>query len=138
MGGSFSRRLRMLSPIVEDGVAELRAAWRSHALTLMGLVWGSAAVVLLLSFGVGFTQFLDLGVRKTGDRWTVVQSEYTTAESGGAPGSARPAHRRRFRPDPRGGSECASLRRRDPRGRQRRDAPPHPRHHRLRRKPGDP
>jgi putative ABC transport system permease protein len=73
----------MLSPIVGDGVAELRAAWRSQALTLMGLVWGAAAVVLLLSFGVGFTQFLDLGVRKTGDRWTAVQSEYTTAETGG-------------------------------------------------------
>jgi len=73
----------MLSPIVGDGVAELRAAWRSQALTLIGLVWGAAAVVLLLSFGVGFTQFLDLGVRKTGDRWTAVQSEYTTAETGG-------------------------------------------------------
>jgi putative ABC transport system permease protein len=73
----------MLRPVAVDGVAELRAAWRSQALTLLGLVWGSAAVVLLLSFGVGFTQFLDLGVRKTGDRWTVVQSEYTSAESGG-------------------------------------------------------
>jgi putative ABC transport system permease protein len=73
----------MLSPVVGDGVAELRDAWRSHALTLIGLVWGSAAVVLLLSFGVGFTQFLDLGVQKTGDRWTVVDGEYTTAESGG-------------------------------------------------------
>ncbi len=83
MGRSFGRRLRMLSPVVGDGLAELRAAWRSHALTLIGLVWGSAAVVLLLSFGVGFTQFLDLGVKKTGDRWTVVQGEYTTAESGG-------------------------------------------------------
>jgi putative ABC transport system permease protein len=83
MGCSFGRRLRMLSPVVGDGVAELRAAWRSHALTLIGLVWGSAAVVLLLSFGVGFTQFLDLGVEKTGDRWTVVQGKYTTAESGG-------------------------------------------------------
>jgi len=83
MGRSFGCRLRMLSPVAGDGVAELRAAWRSHALTLIGLVWGSAAVVLLLSFGVGFTQFLDLGVKKTGDRWTVVQGEYTTAESGG-------------------------------------------------------
>jgi putative ABC transport system permease protein len=73
----------MLRPIAGDGVAELRAAWRSQALTLLGLVWGSAAVVLLLSFGVGFTQFLDLGVRKTGDRWTAVQGEYTSAELGG-------------------------------------------------------
>jgi len=83
MGRSFGRRMRMLFPVVGDGLAELRVAWRSHALTLIGLVWGSAAVVLLLSFGVGFTQFLDLGIEKTGDRWTVVQGEYTTAESGG-------------------------------------------------------
>ena len=90
MGCALGRRLRMLSPLAEDGVAELRSAWRSHALTLVGLVWGSAAVVLLLSFGVGFTQFLDLGVRKTGDRWTAVQSEYTTAESGGGARPGRP------------------------------------------------
>jgi putative ABC transport system permease protein len=83
MGHALRRRLRMLSPVAADGLAELRAAWRSHALTLIGLVWGAAAVVLLLSFGVGFTQFLDLGVRKTGDRWTAVQSEYTSAEMGG-------------------------------------------------------
>jgi putative ABC transport system permease protein len=83
MGRSLRRRLRLLSPVAADGLAELRAAWRSHALTLIGLVWGAAAVVLLLSFGVGFTAFLDLGVRKTGDRWTVVQSEYTSAEMGG-------------------------------------------------------
>ena len=83
MGRSFGRRLRMLSPVVGDAAAELRDAWRSHALTLIGLVWGAAAVVLLLSFGAGFTQFLDLGVKKTGDRWTAVQSEYTTAETGG-------------------------------------------------------
>ena len=83
MERSFGRRLRMLRPVVGDGLAELRVAWRSHALTLIGLVWGSAAVVLLLSFGVGFTQFLDLGVKKTGDRWTAVQGEYTSEEMGG-------------------------------------------------------
>lgn len=83
MGRAIGRRLRMLSPIVGDGLAQLRAAWRSQALTLIGLVWGAAAVVLLLSFGAGFTEFLDLGVRKTGDRWTAVQGEYTSEELGG-------------------------------------------------------
>jgi putative ABC transport system permease protein len=73
----------MFVPVGDDAVAALRAAWRSHALTLLGLVWGAAAVVLLLSLGTGFTQFLDMGVRKTGDRWTVVEGEYTTAASGG-------------------------------------------------------
>ena len=53
MESTIGRFPRMLSPLLGDGVAELRSAWRSHALTLIGLVWGSAAVVLLLSFGAG-------------------------------------------------------------------------------------
>jgi putative ABC transport system permease protein len=40
--------------------------------------------VLLLSAGEGFFSFLDLGFKKTGDRWTMIDGGYTTAESGGA------------------------------------------------------
>jgi putative ABC transport system permease protein len=83
----------MLPPVVADGVAALRDAWRSQMLTLIGLVWGSAAVVLLLSFGVGFTEFLDLGVEKTGDRWTVVQGTADDLERirAGVPSALRAA-----------------------------------------------
>ena len=79
-----ARTWRLLGPLVGDGFAQLRAQWRGHALTLIGLVWGAAAVVLLLSIGAGFNQFLDLGVAKTGDRYLMVWGEYTTTESGGA------------------------------------------------------
>lgn len=78
-----TRTLRLLGPLVGDGVAQLRAQWRGHALTLIGLVWGAAAVVLLLSIGAGFNQFLDMGVAKTGDRYVMIWGEYTTTESGG-------------------------------------------------------
>jgi putative ABC transport system permease protein len=61
-------------------------------LTLVGIVWGSTAVVLLLSLGAGFYAFLDIGFKKTGDRYTAVVGEYTTAESGGA----RPGRRIRL------------------------------------------
>jgi len=79
-----ARTWRLLGPLVGDAVAQLRAQWRGHALTLIGLIWGAAAVVLLLSIGAGFNQFLDLGVAKTGDRYVMVWGEYTTTESGGA------------------------------------------------------
>jgi putative ABC transport system permease protein len=39
--------------------------------------------VLLLSVGAGFYAFLDLGFKKTGDRYTMVVGEYTTAQTGG-------------------------------------------------------
>lgn len=79
-----ARFWRLLAPLAGDGFAQLRAQWRGHALTLVGLVWGAAAVVLLLSIGAGFNQFLDLGVAKTGDRYLMAWGAYTTTESGGA------------------------------------------------------
>lgn len=87
-----SRTLRLLLPLVGDGVSQLRAQWRGHVLTLVGLIWGAASVVLLLSIGAGFNHFLDMGVAKTGDRYVMVWGEYTTAESG----AARPGRPIRF------------------------------------------
>jgi putative ABC transport system permease protein len=69
--------------LLEDAALEIREDWRRHLLTFVGLVWGSASVVLLLALGTGFMGFLDLGVEKTGARWTAVEGEYTTAENGG-------------------------------------------------------
>jgi putative ABC transport system permease protein len=82
-GNGLSRRLRLAGPLAEDGLAQLAAQARQHVLTLVGLVWGSAAVVLLLSVGAGFYGFLDLGFKKTGDRYTMVTGQYTTAPMGG-------------------------------------------------------
>ena len=79
----LTRKLGQLMPIVTEAMMQLREDWRSHSLTLVGIVWGTAAVVLLLSLGTGVTSFLDLGVDKTGDRWVLIIGGYTTAESGG-------------------------------------------------------
>jgi len=79
-----TRRLRLLRPLAEDAFAALRDQWTDHALTLAGIVWGAAAVVLLVSLGTGFYAFLDFSVDKTGDRWSMVSGEYTSHESGGA------------------------------------------------------
>lgn len=78
------RTLRLLRPLIEDGQAQLAAEWRRHLLTLLGIVWGSAAVVFLLSSGAGFYAFVDTGFKKTGDRHTIVVPEFTTAATGGA------------------------------------------------------
>lgn len=80
MSAAGAARLRA---VLLDAGADLRADLRSQALTVLGIVWGSAAVLLLLSFGAGFRGFLDLGVEKTGDRWVAVVPAYTTREAGG-------------------------------------------------------
>jgi putative ABC transport system permease protein len=80
----LSRTRALLVALAEDGLAELRAGWRQHALTLLGIVWGSAAVVILLSIGAGFYKNLQLGFEKTGDRYVMAIGQYTTTELGGA------------------------------------------------------
>ena len=93
--GAKGRTRRLLGALLEEGVSELAAQWRGHLLTLLGIVWGAASVVLLVSLGAGFTKFLDVGVEKTGARWVALAPEYTTAESGGR----RPGRRISFSVD---------------------------------------
>jgi len=78
------RTLRLLGPLVDEAFVQLRAAWRQQVLTLLGIVWGAAVVILLLSLGAGFYEFIDLGFKKTGDRYTSVGGTYTSTERGGA------------------------------------------------------
>jgi putative ABC transport system permease protein len=78
------RALGLLRPLADDGLAQLRAQWREQALTMVGIVWGAAAVVLLLSYGAGFYRLIDLGFKKTGDRYVQARGEYTSQEMGGA------------------------------------------------------
>ena len=79
-------------PLASEAMVQLSEQWRSHILTLIGIVWGTTAVILLLSLGTGFARMLDVGTRKTGDRWIAVFPGYTTAETGGQ----RPGRRIRF------------------------------------------
>lgn len=79
----LARLRRLVPPLVGDALDNLRASWRAQALTLAGIVWGAASVVLLLSLGSGFNDFLDFGFGKTGDRWVAVDPEYTSTEADG-------------------------------------------------------
>lgn len=79
------RRLARLGiPLAEEGLSQLRARFREQALTMLGIVWGAAAVVLLLSFGSGLYDLLDLGFKRTGDRFIAATPEFTSKEMGGA------------------------------------------------------
>jgi putative ABC transport system permease protein len=77
------RTLRLIGPLADDGLLQLRARWRQQALTLLGIVWGSSAVILLLSIGAGFYGFIDLGFKKTGDRHLIAHGQFTSTEMGG-------------------------------------------------------
>jgi putative ABC transport system permease protein len=95
MSASDSRWRRLAGqalPLASEAMVQLRDQWRGHVLTLIGIVWGATAVILLLSLGTGFTRMLDVGTRKTGDRWVAVFPGYTTSESGGQ----RPGRRIQF------------------------------------------
>jgi putative ABC transport system permease protein len=90
------RRLRSLAgPLLGDGLAELGARWREHVLTQLGIVWGAAAVVMLLSYGAGFYRIMDAGFKKTGDRYVQASGDYTSLELGGR----RPGRRIDFERD---------------------------------------
>lgn len=81
--GGLTRVLRLLPPLAGDALLQLRAQWRGHALTLVGIVWGAASVLLLLGLGSGFTEFLDLSFERTGDRYVQLEPGYTALETGG-------------------------------------------------------
>ena len=78
------RTFQLLGPLTDEAFVQLRAGWRQQVLTLLGIVWGAAVVILLLSLGAGFYQFIDLGFKKTGDRYTSVDGTYTSTERGGS------------------------------------------------------
>jgi putative ABC transport system permease protein len=79
------RRTARLAPAIAlDAALQLATHRRQNLLTFIGLAWGGAAVVLLVSVGSGFTRFLDLGAAKSGDRWLLARGLMTTADSDGA------------------------------------------------------
>ena len=84
MASGLARALGLAPAILGEAVAQLRAGGREQWLTLLGLVWGASAVILLLSFGAGFHAVIDLGFKKTGDRYVIAFGQFTSQELGGA------------------------------------------------------
>jgi putative ABC transport system permease protein len=84
MPSKLARALGLAPAILGEALAQLRAGGREQWLTLLGLVWGASAVILLLSFGAGFHRLMDLGFKKTGDRYVMAFGQFTSQELGGA------------------------------------------------------
>jgi putative ABC transport system permease protein len=77
------RTQRLLGPTAGEALERLGAERRGYGPTLVGIVWGAAAVIILLSVGSGLGDFLDLGLEKTGDRWVQITAGETTAATDG-------------------------------------------------------
>lgn len=84
MSDGWTRALGLAPRLLGEALAQLRAGGREQWLTLLGLVWGASAVILLLSFGAGFHRLLDLGFKKTGERYVMAMGQFTSQELGGA------------------------------------------------------
>lgn len=84
MSDGWRRAFGLAPRLLGEALAQLRAGGREQWLTLLGLVWGASAVILLLSFGAGFHRLLDLGFKKTGERYVMAMGQFTSQELGGA------------------------------------------------------
>jgi putative ABC transport system permease protein len=82
-------RWQIVGALIGEACLRVRSEWRRDLVAVVGLVWGAAGVVFLLSVGAGLLAFLDAGFAKTGDRWSVVAGRYTA----GRADSVRPGHR---------------------------------------------
>ncbi len=56
----------MLLTIIRQSFATMRTHRRWAALTMFGVVWGTASVVLLVGWGVGMHHMIDNGIQKVG------------------------------------------------------------------------
>ncbi len=81
---STRRSLQLVPFLLQDATAQLLAEARNNLLTLLGIAWGAASLILLLSLGSAFHAFLEAGVDVAGDLWTQVDGDYTVSDSGGA------------------------------------------------------
>jgi putative ABC transport system permease protein len=74
----------MLPFLAGDAFQQLVAHWRQHVLTLTGIAWGAASLIVLLCVGAAFNGFLDVGAEAGGDSWLMVQGEYSVSRTAGA------------------------------------------------------
>jgi len=64
----------MFSAIVQQALYTMRLHRRWAALTMFGIVWGTASVVLLVGWGVGAHHVTDLGLQKVGKNLVYVMA----------------------------------------------------------------
>jgi putative ABC transport system permease protein len=74
-----------LSALLSQAVADVRQQATRSVLTLLGIAWGTTAVVLLLAFGVGLERQMVTNARGLGDGLVIVNGGRTTLPFEGLP-----------------------------------------------------
>ncbi len=74
----------MFSDILQQALAALRFNRRRSTLTMLGMAWGIATVVLLLAYGAGFQRALMIAFSSFGSDMIMVYPGRTSLEAGGS------------------------------------------------------
>ncbi|MEX0843199.1 MAG: ABC transporter permease, partial [Gemmatimonadota bacterium] len=74
-----------LSALLTQAIADVRQQSTRSILTLLGIAWGTTAVVLLLAFGVGLERQMVTNARGLGDGLVIVSGGRTTLSFRGLP-----------------------------------------------------
>src|SRR3954468_6641433 len=83
-----SKIMRFLS-IVPEFFADLRRQKLRSTLTILGITWGTVAVVTLLAFGVGLATQMKKNARGIGDQVVILSGGTTTKSFAGFPEGRR-------------------------------------------------
>lgn len=73
----------MLKEIFKEALASLSRNRTRSTLTLLGMGWGVACFVILVAWGDGFSNALNLGMAYFGDNVTIVWNGQTSLQAGG-------------------------------------------------------
>jgi putative ABC transport system permease protein len=75
--------------VLRDFVADLRRQKLRSALTILGITWGTVAVVVLLAFGVGLSAQMQKNARGIGEQVVILSGGTTTMSFNGFPEGRR-------------------------------------------------
>ena len=79
----------MMRDLVEEAYAAMRHNRRRTALTMLGMAWGIATVVMLLAYGDGFGQACTNIFANFGTRLVIVVPDRTSMQAGGQKAGVR-------------------------------------------------
>lgn len=78
-----------LASVLAQALDDARGQWLRTLLTILGITWGTTAVVTLLAFGVGMERQMVVGARGMGDGIVIVRGNRTTLPFRGFPEGRR-------------------------------------------------
>src|SRR5207237_4894211 len=83
-GGSAAAGIRMFTDLGKQAHQALRYNKRRSLLTMLGMAWGIATVVLLLAYGTGFQNALMVAFKTFGGNLVAIFPGRTSLQAGGS------------------------------------------------------